>query len=89
MDILCKVIGLLLLSGLASCSKLVPPENNPLMVPVKVLERAKAVESLIVQQAEQQKRMLRSRREIAWFSSQRIDVILASKNVFMTFFYFS
>lgn len=58
MNILLKAIGLLLLGCLASCSKPAPPENNPLMTPVKALEQAKAVESQIIRQAEQQKRML-------------------------------
>lgn len=58
LDIPLKVIGLLLLSGLASCSKPAPPENNHLMEPVKALEQARAVESQLMQQAEQQKRML-------------------------------
>ncbi|NMM36704.1 MAG: hypothetical protein HHJ09_04205 [Glaciimonas sp.] len=57
MGILFEIIGLLLLFSLVSCSKPVPPENNPLMEPVKALERAKAVESQIMQQAGQQKRM--------------------------------
>lgn len=57
-NILLKVIGLLLLSGLVSCSKPAPPENNVLMEPVKALEQAKAVESQLMQQAEQQKSML-------------------------------
>lgn len=47
-----------MLCSLASCSRQTPPENNPLMAPVKALEQAKAVESQIMQQAEQQKRML-------------------------------
>ncbi|MGV8899630.1 MAG: hypothetical protein ACOH2B_10390 [Burkholderiaceae bacterium] len=58
LDILLKVIGLLLLSSLASCSKPAPPENNHPIEPVKVLEQARAVESQLMQQAEQQKRML-------------------------------
>lgn len=43
---------------LASCSKPVPPENNPLLEPIKALEQAKALQSQVVQQAEQQKRQL-------------------------------
>lgn len=43
---------------LASCSKPVPPENNPLGEPIQALEQAKAVQSQVMQQAEQQKRQL-------------------------------
>lgn len=56
--ILCQIMGLSMLCVLASCSRQVPPENNPLMAPVKTLEQARAVEGQIMQQAEQQKRML-------------------------------
>ncbi|NMM28031.1 MAG: hypothetical protein HHJ12_12275 [Glaciimonas sp.] len=58
MGILFKIIGLLLLLSLTSCSKPVPPENNPLMEPVKALEQARSVENQIMQHAEQQKRRL-------------------------------
>lgn len=58
LDLPLKVIGLLLLSGLASCSKPAPPENNYLMEPAKALEQAKAVENQLMQQAEQRNRML-------------------------------
>jgi len=47
-----------MLCGLASCSRPVPPENNPLVEPIKALEQAKAVQSQVMQQAEQQKRQL-------------------------------
>ncbi len=53
-----KIAWLLMLCGLASCSRAVPPENNPLMEPVKALGQVQAFESQIMLQAEQQKRML-------------------------------
>ncbi|MGV8891499.1 MAG: hypothetical protein ACOH2K_00825 [Burkholderiaceae bacterium] len=58
-----KAIGLLLLSSLVSCSKSAPPENNHPIELVKALEQAKAVESQLMQQAEQQKRMLEAAEE--------------------------
>lgn len=36
--------------------KVVPPENNPLLEPIKTLEPAKVVQSQVMQQLEQQKR---------------------------------
>lgn len=53
-----QIVGLSMLCGLVSCSRQAPPENNPLMAPVKALEQAKALEGQIMQQAEQQKRVL-------------------------------
>ncbi|WP_025916010.1 hypothetical protein [Herminiimonas sp. CN] len=53
-----NIAGLLLLSGLAACSKPASPDNNPLMEPVKALEQAKAVEGRLMQQAEQRQQRL-------------------------------
>ena len=51
-----KIASLLMACVLASCSRPMPPENNPLMEPVKALEHAKALQSQIMQQVGQQKR---------------------------------
>ena len=53
-----KIVGLLMLCGLTSCSRPVPPENTSLRESIQALEQAKAVQSQVMQQAEQQKRQL-------------------------------
>lgn len=53
-----KIIGLGALCGLASCSRPVPLENNPLKEAAKALGQARAVERQLILQAEQQQRTL-------------------------------
>ena len=54
----CNCIALLALFGLVSCSKSEPPPDNPLKASVKALEKAKALQGQLIQQAEAQRRAL-------------------------------